>query len=165
MKKAVYGLFGACGVLAALLIYEVAAPLPALEIPAAQARPRTRTASAVAAVVVPPPGAFAEIDARPPFNSTRKGIAATVGGDASSAPPDVVLVGIIASGGDQLALVKTPSSPLATAFRTGATISGWQVTEIHPDRIVLSSGPARSEIRLEANRAPPPKPTAPVNSQ
>lgn len=157
MKPAVYGLSAVCASLALLLGYEIAAPLPVLEVPVAQLKPKTRAVSATAAVRTPPPAAFAELDTRPPFDPARRGVA-TDGGDASPAPPDVVLVGIIVSGGDRLALVKTSSSPLATAFRVGATISGWQVTEIAPDHIVLGAGPARSEIRLEANRATPPKP-------
>lgn len=168
MKPAVYGLFGLCAALAALLVYEIAAPMPSLDVPAMPPKPRTRAALGIAAVTTPPPGLFVEIDTRPPFNPTRKGVAASTSGDASSAPPDLALVGIIVDNhGDRLALVKTSSSPLATALRVGSAVSGWRVTEIAADRIVLGAGPARSEIRLEANRAPPPqpKPAPPTNSQ
>ena len=38
---------------------------------------------------------------------------------------------------DRIAMLRTPGSPLANAFHLGATVSGWQLSEIAPDRIVI----------------------------
>jgi hypothetical protein len=122
-------------------------------------KPTAQRAEAVVPVITPAPEAFAEIDARPMFSPDRRAIASAPAGEASLTPPDVTLVGVIVSGRDSLAMLRTPSSPLANAYRVGAAISGWQVSEIAPNRIVLTSGAARSEIRLDANK--PPRPPAP----
>jgi hypothetical protein len=81
-------------------------------------------------------------------------------------PPEVALVGIMIDSHDRIAMLRTPGSPLANAFHLGATVSGWQLSEIAPDRIVLSAGGARAELRLDANKAPAKAPAPPpVNSQ
>lgn len=152
-------------VLAALLIYQISAPLPDLAPPVMHLKPKAQRAEAVVPVTTPAPEAFAEIDARPMFSPDRKAIATAQTGEASLAPPDVILVGVIVSGRDSLAMLRTPSAPLATAYRVGASVSGWQLSEIAPDRVVLTAGAVRSEIRLDANKAPPRPPAAPGSSQ
>jgi len=118
-------------------------------------------------VSTPPPETFAEIGTRPLFSPGRRGTAAPAATGATTLqPPDVTLVGIMIDSQDRIAMLRTPSSPLATAFHIGATVSGWQLSEIAPDRIVLSAGPARDEIRLDANKAPVKPPMPPSgNSQ
>jgi hypothetical protein len=163
-QTVLYG-FSAAGVLlAAALVYQAAAPLPDFDPPLVQIKAKTQQIAAVVPVSTPPPEAFAEIDARPMFSPARKGIAAAAG-EAATQPPDVTLVGIIVDANDRLAMLRTPGSPLASAFRVGATISGWQLSEIAPDRIVLSAGAARDEIRLAANKAPSKPAAPPPNSQ
>ncbi|HWA90951.1 MAG TPA: hypothetical protein VG889_13000 [Rhizomicrobium sp.] len=161
------GFAGTAALLAALLVYEVAAPLPEFDPPAFRLKPRAPRIANVAAVAAPTPDAFIDIALRPPFDPSRKSVVASAASDASAAPPEVTLVGVIVDGANSLALLKTAASPLATAYRVGATISGWQVTEISPDRVVLGAGPARSEIRLQANKSAPAasQPPAPLNSQ
>jgi len=151
-------------VLAVLLVYELSASPPEFNPPAVHLKPKAQRAGEVTPVTTPPPQAFAEIDARPMFSPDRKAVM-TQTSEASLAPPDVTLVGVIVSGQDSLAMLRTPSSPLANAYRIGAAIAGWQVSEITPDRIVLTSGGARNEIRLDANKAPPKPPTVPGSSQ
>lgn len=161
-----FGLAGASVLLAALLVYEISAPLPEFDPPAFRLRPRAQRAAGIVAVTTPPPDAFAAIDARPPFSPSRRPIAVPGTGGASLAPPELSLVGVILDKEESLALLKTPTSPLATAYRVGAMISGWQLSEISPDRIVLSAGAARSEIRLDSNKTTPRPPTpVPLNSQ
>ncbi len=161
-----YVLAASCALLALLLAYELSAPLPDFAPPSYRLKPRAQPLPHAAAVATPPPEAFAEIATRPLFDPSRKGALPAAAGDAPLGPPDVTLVGVILDGGDSLALLRTAAAPLATAYRVGATVSGWQVTEISPDRVVLGAGPARSEIRLEANKAPPRPPAAPPsNSQ
>ncbi|MBV9992290.1 MAG: hypothetical protein JOZ72_13480 [Alphaproteobacteria bacterium] len=151
--------------LAGLLVYQLTASLPELDPPVMHLKPKVPRAEAVVPVTTPALEAFAEIDARPMFAPDRKAAVMAQPGAASLAPPDVTLVGVIVSGSDSLAMLRTPSSPLATAYRIGATVSGWQLSEIAPDRVVLTAGPARNEIRLDANKAPPRPPAAPGSSQ
>jgi hypothetical protein len=154
-QTVLYGFSGAGALLAVALIYQVAAPLPDFDPPQVQLKTRTQQIAAVVPVSTPPPEAFAEIGARPMFSPARKSIAAAATGETAAQPPEVTLVGIIVDAQDRMAMLRTPGSPLASAFRVGATISGWQLSEIAPDRIVLSAGGARDEIRLDANKAPP----------
>ena len=161
-----YGLAAATALFAALLIYEIVAPLPDFDPPMFRLKPRAPRIANVAAVVTPSPEAFAEIATRPPFEPGRRGSTAAAA-DVSAAPPDLVLVGVIVDGTNSLALIKTASAPLAAAYRVGAVVSGWQVTEISPDHVVIGSGGVRSEIHLQANKSTPqatPTPT-PLNSQ
>jgi hypothetical protein len=160
------GFAAATVLLAALLVYEIAAPLPDFDPPAFRLKPRAPHIADVAAVVTPSPETFAEIATRPPFDPSRRGAAAAAT-DASSAPPDVVLIGVIVDGANSLALLKTAAAPLAAAYRIGAMVSGWQVTEISPDHVVIGAGGVRSEIRLQTNKSAPnaPPPPMPLNSQ
>jgi len=108
------------------------------------------------AIFVPPPsGEFAAINAHPIFSPTRKSVEpAPVGAAAAPPPPpSVALIGVILDGQTRLALVKTPASPLETGVSLGASIGGWQLTQIFPDRIVLHLGTSDDEIKLESNRA------------
>lgn len=151
--------------LAGLLAYQLSAPLPEFDPPVMHLKPKAQRAGTVVPVTTPSPEAFADIDTRPMFSPDRRAIASIPSGDASLAPPDVILVGVIVSGRDSLAMLRTPSSPLANAYRVGAAISGWQLSEIAPDRVVLTSAAGRNEIRLDANKAPPRPPAAPGSSQ
>jgi len=151
--------------LAGALVYELSAPLPEPEPPVMRLRPKAQPAAVVAAVTTPAPEAFADIDLRPPFSANRKPVAASEAGAAQALPPELTLVGVIVGGTDSLAMLRTPAAPLADAYRVGATISGWRLTEIAPDHIVLNAGGVRSEIRLDANKPKPPPPAAPGSSQ
>ena len=154
-RQTVLTAFMGTGVLlAALQVYQIAAPLPDPDVPVVTLKPRTTEIAAAAPVITPPAGVFGEIGARPMFSPARR---AAVTGEAAQAlsPPDVTLVGIIFDKDTRLALLKSPSLPFATSYGVGAAILGWQVSEIAADRVVLTSGPARHELRLDANRAPP----------
>lgn len=153
---------GTGALLAALLIYQIAAPLPAPDVPVVQLKPMATPVSSVAPVITPPPEAFAEIGARPMFSPARKSAASSADAAQALPPPDVSLVGIIVDNQTRLALLKSQTVPFATAYGVGQSISGWQVAEIAPDRVVLNAGPARLELKLAANRAPP-RPAAPPN--
>jgi hypothetical protein len=153
-RSTLLALGGLNAALAAAFFYLVFADLPDITPPQVRLAQRHRTAISVPPVVLPPLARFAEIGERPLFNPGRKPVASPAVTPTSNIPPDVTLVGIILDSQDRLALVRTPAQPFASALRLGATLSGWQLTEIAPDRIVLSAGAARDEIRLDANRAP-----------
>ena len=150
-----------CAVLAATLLYLVVAPLPDLEIPQVPLEQQRATARQTMPIATPPPDAFADINARPMFRPDRKAIAEPGTSATSSGPPNIVLVGVIMDPKERMALIRTGASPLAGAFRLGADISGWRLTEIAGDHIVLSQGGSRDELRLEDNRAPKTAPVAP----
>ena len=157
-QRTQFGLAAASVLLVALLIYEISAPLPEFNPPAFRLRPRGQRMAGIVTVTTPPPEAFAAIDARPPFSPSRRPVAAPGAGEASLAPPEVSLVGVILDKEDRLALLKTPTSPLATAYHVGATISGWQVSEISPDRIVLSAGVSSTAFaRRDGSRTSTPR--------
>jgi hypothetical protein len=163
-RTILYGFSGLSAFLAVALVYQIAAPLPDIDPPRLPPKQRAQQIAAVVPVSTPPPEAFAEIGTRPMFAPSRRGTAAPATGTATLAPPEVTLVGIMIDSRDRIAMLRTAASPLATAFHLGATVSGWQLSEIAPDRIVLSAGGARDEIRLDANKAPPKPPTPPPSS-
>ena len=118
--------------------------MPDLDPPQVQIKAKTQQIAAVVPVSTPAPELFAEIDARPMFSPGRKGVAAAATGAATLQPPDVTLVGIIVDSQDRLATWRTPASPLATAYRVGATISGLATQR---DR----AGPYRRPERLDGS--------------
>lgn len=149
------GLYCLCGLLSAACAYEVWAPLPAVAVPD-RAIAMGAPAQPSSAVFVPSPiAAFDAINERPIFSPDRKPIAPAAAATAGAAttPPPVSLVGVILDGKISMALIKSAASPLETAFAVGETIDGWQVTEIDSGKVVLRSGAATDEIKLEANRA------------
>jgi hypothetical protein len=162
-RTVLYGFSGAGALLALVLFYQIAAPLPDIDPPRVQLKARTQQIAAVVPVSTPPAESFAEIGTRPIFSSIRRSAAAPgTAGAATLQAPEVALVGIMIDSHDRIAMLRTPGSPLASAFHLGATVSGWELSEIAPDRIVLSAGGARDEIRLDANKAPPKSPASPA---
>jgi len=160
-QNLVLGLSALCALLAATLLYLIVAPLPDLEIPQVPLEQQRAAARQTASIATPPPEAFADINARPMFSPDRKAIAEPGASMTSGSPPNIALVGVIMDPKDRMALIRTGASPLAGAFRLGADISGWRLTEIAADHIVLSKGGTRDELRLEDNHAPKTAPVAP----
>ena len=156
------GMSGLCAVLAATLLYLILAPLPDLEIPQVPLERKPRSMPEAMSIAMPSPETFADINARPMFSPDRKAIVEPNASATAGTPPNIALVGVIVDPRDRMALIRTPASPLAGAFRLGADISGWRVTEIAADHIVLSLGTSRDEIRLEDNHSPKPVNQAPA---
>ncbi len=160
------GLMALSLLLAGLFVYEITAPLPESDPPVVHLKPKAQRAAAAMAVTTPSQEAFAEIEMRPMFLPSRKPVATAAEASAAAlTPPDIALVGVIVSGQDSLAMLRTPSAPLASAYRVGADISGWKLSEITTERVVLTAGGQRSEIRLDANKPPPAPPRPPGSSQ
>jgi hypothetical protein len=146
-------LAGLCASLVTLLVYISVTPLPEFVAPTVQLPLRQHLTIHEASYAIPPPDMFAEIDARPMFRPSRQPIAEPAEAQANLKPPDVTLVGIILDPWEKIALLRIQASPLAVAFRLGATIAGWQLSEIAADKIVLSNGTSNDEIRLDAHQA------------
>jgi hypothetical protein len=153
---------------AVALLYFIMAPLPEFNPPQVRLAERTHRPLPPLPAAGDPPALVDEIGDRPMFLPSRKPIAAPASAEAQLTPPDVALVGIILDGQDKLAMLRTPSAPFANSYHLGATLQGWQLTEITPDKVVLTNGGSRDEIRLQDNRAaskppgagaaPPPQP-------
>ena len=156
MPPSQLGLTGLCGALTLVLAYEIAAPIPPFDVPkSAQIyRPASITFQDVANA--PSAATFDDINAHPIFSASRTPIAShsdiTHGGTSSAFPTDVSLIGVIIEGETRMALVKTTSEPFARSVPQGGQIEGWTVSEVDPDKIVLSSGATKQEILLAANR-------------
>jgi type II secretory pathway component PulC len=152
-KTVEQGLLALNALFAATLLYFVLAPLPTFEPPQVRLADRPRHATTQAFAANDPPAVVDEIGERPMFLPSRKPIASPMAAAAQTTPPDVALVGIILDGQDKLAMLRTPSAPFASSYRLGASVQGWQVTEITSGTVVLTNGGTRDEIRLQDNRA------------
>lgn len=160
-------LTGLCAVLGVAVLYECAAPLQAFDPPEIELKKHEVTAS-VAFFSPPSEASFAAIDAHPLFSPTRKPIdvpqeAGGPGGTGSAPPPllNVTLVGIIIDGERQLALVKVQGAPFAESLKVGATLDGWQVKEIAPDKVVFHAGTAEQILGLGDQRTNQSQPAQP----
>ena len=146
-----------CAALTIALVYEIAAPLGAFEVPNAEPQRSLAAPAPSGPVVIPPVEMFSQINSRMVFDPERKRItpAPTIGRkDATdSSLVNVALIGVIIDKQRRLALLKLPDSPLATGVTEGASIGNWQVRAIEPDRIELRAGSKNYVIMLEANRA------------
>lgn len=157
MPPAQLALAGLCGALTLTLAYEIAAPIPPFEVAKSGEIYRPAAITFQDAANTPPAESFGDIDAHPIFSSSRTPVAShyAIGGGATSAfPTDVTLIGVIIEGKTRMALVKTGSEPFARSVPQGGEVEGWTVTEVDPDKIVLSSGVKKQEILLAANRGP-----------
>jgi hypothetical protein len=142
-----------CCILAGIFAYEVLAPLGEFTLPAVSVPDRPPLPT-VAPFNPPPQSAFAAIDARPIFNPTRKPVESTAvaGGTTATAPPDVALVGVIIDSKTQMALVKREGAPFSESVLLGASLDGWEVTEITADHVTLRSGGQELNLRMDARR-------------
>lgn len=145
------------GVLAAIIAYEYAAPLPAFDLPNVSAPPPSPIPD-VRPYMAPPQAQFSAIDARPIFNPLRQPVesTATAGSKVSAKPPEAVLVGIILDSKNQLALIKAEGAPFATSVGVGGAVEGWEITEITSDHVILKAGAQEYTLRMDAKRAQQP---------
>jgi len=145
-----------CGGLTLILAYEIAAPIAPVDVPRSAQTYRPAAITFQDTANAPSSASFGDIDAHPVFSAARTPIASRTplgtSGGSSAFPSDVSLIGVIIEGRTRLALVRTASAPFATSVPQGGQIEGWTITEIDPDRIVLSSGVTRQQILLAANR-------------
>ncbi len=147
------GIFAVTGVLlAGLLAYFAWAPVAALpaaapvEAPDAAAIPALPKFPAIGAV-----DEYRAIAARPLFSPTRRPSETSAPGttDAKVENPDgILLVGVILSPSNQLAVIRTPEDEAAREVSVGEKILDWRVEKILADRIVLRAGDRSVEVEL-----------------
>jgi hypothetical protein len=151
-------LLALCGTLGALVAYELWAPLATPAVPhlhpAAMVLP-----TPVVMPVMAPASTFSIIAERPLFDAQRKKFVAPKNAqtDAGAPPPlpSVALVGIIIDNEKSLAILKPSDAAFASGMTVGDSIGAWRLSAIQPDRVVLTIGPNRNEIRLDANKGTP----------
>jgi len=179
-------LSGICGVLLLVLIYQTVAPVSPYSMSASTTGVRLPAITFSTDAAPPPASVFSDVDARPLFNPSRQPVAsvAAVGNAAGTDATNLTLIGVILDGNDRLALIRSAGAAFATGVRQGASIEGWTVAEVDPDRVVLQSGVRKQELLLASNRdtapagansggpgaagpnliPPPPPPSAPSGS-
>ncbi len=152
-------LLALCVGLAFLLYGELVAPADGFVLDGAPAAARATTTKP-ADFVAPPRQDFAETEARPlfmasrrPFVAAQKPVAAAP--KAAVALPSLVLVGIIASAEERLALIKPANSSEVRKVGEGETVAGWQIRRIFADHIVVGAGAGEQEIVFPAQRDTP----------
>lgn len=91
----------------------------------------------------PPVPAAAPAEAPPPPKETPKG--------------DFVLVGVVISPVERLALVQQVGLTDILRVGIGRTLNGWELTEIHPDRVTFRNGETLKEVKLRDD-VPPQQP-------
>jgi hypothetical protein len=159
-------LLSLCFLMAALTVYELSVPPAEFVLPIVHLEPRLASASPPPGFIAPPPDNFSAINDRPVFIPSRKPLALpadkTTTAATTSAPPlpSLAVVGVILDGQNSLAMVKLAGAPFAQAMAVGASIGGWQITSVGPDKIVLHAGPFEQEVRLDA-KPPGQAPVAP----
>jgi len=156
-----------CVVLVTAIFYQLAAPLPPVELArvAPGSAPQERPLPVWTA---PSRETFAVIDERVLLDSQRRSFSAGPAAlDAGSPSPlGAALVGVIIESQARIAIFKLGTSE--TSVPVGGSINGWQITQVDPDRIVIRSGGIDRAILLDANRSAPtispgPQVSAPQN--
>jgi hypothetical protein len=155
-----WSLAGVCAVLVALLAFEILAPLPEWTPPSVPPAAVSIYNAEPRPFVAPPTQAYLTIDARPVFSPARTPVGplfdAVAGGtEGRTSLGDMSLVGIILDRGTRLAMLRTPSSPMAVALSVGSTIDGWLVVEIDDDHVVLRSNGSDQVLVMSRNNGPP----------
>ena len=165
-------LLSLCFLMAALTVYELSVPPAEFVLPAVHLKPQFDAAQPPPIFVAPLPEAFRAINDRPVFIPSRKPLALpadkTTAAAAAAPPPlpSLALVGVILDGQNSLAMVKLAGASFAQAMAVGASIGGWQITSIAPDKIVLHAGSLEQDVRLDAKPAGQAPPAAqPPNPQ
>jgi len=152
-------LLSLCFLMAALTVYELSVPPAEFVLPVVHLRPQIAAAQSPPAFIAPPPDAFSAINDRPIFIPSRKPLAVPAdktAAAAAAAPPPLpalALVGVILDGQNSLAMVKLAGAPFAQAMAVGASIGGWQIASVGPDKIVLRAGTFEQDVRMDAKPA------------
>lgn len=152
-------LLGLLCVLLAWVIYEESEGIPAIKATEAGG---VATAPGVPAPV-PSEAAFAVPDRqslgvileRPLFTQTRRpSSVASSGAPAGSA--DFTLSGVLISGGERSALIRSGDTGTVRQLKRGENIAGWTLVEIATDRVIVRRDAIETEIFLDYSAPAPP---------
>jgi len=151
-------LIALCGTLGALVAYELWAPLATPAVPHLNPSPMVLPIP-VATPVMAPASTFSIIAERPLFDPQRKKFVAprNTQTDAGAPPPlpNTALVGIIIDNEKSLAILKPADAAFASTMAVGDSVGVWRLSAIQQDRVILTAGHNRNEIRLDANKSTP----------
>ena len=107
------------------------------------------------ALALPPLSVFQEISRRPLFTETRRPAIRAAAPQVQAAPElDLLLTGVVTADSGAIAFLRLKGRPPIVRATAGQTVQGWRVDQILPDRIVLSHGESRRELRV--GKAPGP---------
>jgi len=155
----------ACAALGWVIYRQLAAaPAPApvarqaaLEEPAAGSMPVPREAPTF---VLPRVETFATIVERPIFSPTRRPPPeAEVALDEAFSNLDLLLVGVVISSNERIAIVLPKNHTDVVRLGAGDLFQGWTVDMIEPDRVTFRRDGLEEQIELSYDRPPPKKPT------
>lgn len=143
MKRLVNWLL--CGILALILVGELAADPAPLPEP-----PPLAEAKTMAPVAATPAFDSSEMVARPLFFASR----APLPPDLATAPatpvstPELSLVGTVLSPAGNVAVVRQARQTKSLHLAVGQSVDGWTVSEVTGDRLILSAGTATHVVAL-----------------
>lgn len=135
----------------------------------AAASPDVARPGAATVPSVPAEAAFSVISERPLFSPERRPAETaeeTPAAPAPSAPPPLIVTGIVGAGEDSIAILRDPSPARqrdpGQVVRTGEVVQGWTVEAILPaeQKVILVSSERRVELELVVEEVSPTPPRA-----
>lgn len=154
-----FALLFLCGALSAVLLRQSIGPEREFAVPSITSHAVIPGIPRIPVFHPPPAQLLVEIPGRPIFNPSRQPINPMPENEKPPPAPQVTFIGTMSEAGQQTALVKTPGNPQAFTIKPGATIAGWQVTDISPQRILFSAKSANFEAKLSQPPAVPARST------
>jgi type II secretory pathway component PulC len=166
-KSRLVVLLGLVCVLLAWVIYEEIAGIPAIK-----ATEAGGIATPGAPVPIPSEATFAMSDRqsfavileRPLFTQTRRP-SSVASEDAPAGSADFTLAGILISGNERSALIRTGSTGTLQQLKRGENIAGWTLVEIAADRAIVRRDAIETEILLDYAAPAPPGPRTETRKQ
>ena len=109
---------------------------------------------------IPPVATFREVIERPLFSDTRRQppVVKAAGANAARATQLVgkwKVSGIVVAGDSSFALVEGIRDRKTVRLQLGTPLDGWQLEEIHPDRLVFTSAGASATLLLHSEEKAP----------
>jgi type II secretory pathway component PulC len=108
-----------------------------------------------AAFAMPDRQSLAVILERPLFTQTRRPSSIPNDG-APAASPDFTLSGVMISGGERSALIRSDDTGTVQQLKRGESIAGWTLVEIATDRVIVRRDATETEILLDYTAPAPP---------
>ena len=155
-----------CLALAGLVYDELSSPendLPKPSLPAGAVAPVSMPKAEEVVPGLPPIETLAEVTDRPLFTATRRPPPPDAVQENTGNASSFVLLGVVISKGERLAIIRHGRPPAAARLTEGQTIEGWTLQSIAPDRVVLKNADNEQSLKLRDLKEPPagPPPAAP----